>query len=603
MQSELAAPTNGAGLTTLQQAYDNSPTPGAQILLDAVPNPLSVQANVAGDIFLVKDIAGNNVLQVQANPDRVEVDGSLTIQDAFQNAGSPNSIIIDDTFSSGGAFIGASILSSGTLTSTVSTTWIWSLVQDAKLYQMGVNPAFAAWALFNVLCTIENAGNFNLVQAIILNNGSKHRRATSGTSTTVQNVGLSNSPNMQAAVSGAVLTKTTGDTAVDHRSTFITVNGSTINGGTNRCSNYRQPAVALFGTQNGVENYTALVAHDVQALPGFGNIVKAALRSAIGPTGTNAWFLLNNGNAHSDHGAGHIYFDDNAGIALGGVSNLSFDYWATWNAAGYFRQFFNTAFNNELRWSNPGANRFLFDNDGGSVSGQYNWNCAQFSIGANAGALGSGVGQFVTPARTIAVGGEWADFILTQAADLTVNGQVMSRIAGWVINHPSYANSTGSTANSDTLTVGGFVTSAPGVTITERQSLNVIGGRSRHQAAMQFDPINPAALASGNNNDWAGLLTGTANNGMRHWARISGNATTSVLTGIDATAVQDGDTFELTNVSANAIDISHQDAASAAANRIISPSGATYVLAADETVLVRYDLATTRWRLLGGTGA
>ena len=120
---------------------------------------------------------------------------------------------------------------------------------------------------------------------------------------------------------------------------------------------------------------------------------------------------------------------------------------------------------------------------------------------------------------------------------------------------------------------------------------------------MQFPPINPAALASGNNNNWAGLLTGSANNNMRHWARIQGNATTSVLTGIDSTTSQDGDTFELTNVSANAIDISDQDAASTAANRIITPSGVTYILAADETVLVRYDVATARWRLLGGTGA
>jgi hypothetical protein len=201
------------------------------------------------------------------------------------------------------------------------------------------------------------------------------------------------------------------------------------------------------------------------------------------------------------------------------------------------------------------------------------------------------------------VGGDWADFLLTQAGNLTVGGLAMGRVSSWVINPVSYAASTGSVGNADTLTVGGFPTSSPGVTITDRQSLFVIGGRSRHASAMQYNPINPAALSSGNNNDWAGLLTGSANNGMRHWARISGDAVTSVITGIDSTAAQDGDSFELTNISANTINITNQDAASAAANRIITGTGATYVLAADETVIVRYDATTARWRLLAGTGA
>lgn len=119
----------------------------------------------------------------------------------------------------------------------------------------------------------------------------------------------------------------------------------------------------------------------------------------------------------------------------------------------------------------------------------------------------------------------------------------------------------------------------------------------------QAPPISPAALGAGNNNNWTGLLTNTSNTAMRHWARISGNATTSVLTGINATAAQDGDTFKLTNVSANSIDISHQDAASTAANRIISPTGATYQLGPDESCEIIYDTTTSRWRILWGSGA
>jgi hypothetical protein len=134
-------------------------------------------------------------------------------------------------------------------------------------------------------------------------------------------------------------------------------------------------------------------------------------------------------------------------------------------------------------------------------------------------------------------------------------------------------------------------------------ALDFSGGRIRVRGAVEYPPITPAALGAGNTNDWTGLLTDAVSAAMRHWARISGNVVTSVLTGIDTTVVEDGDTFELTNISANAIDITHQDVASIAANRFITPTGVTYVLAADETVIVRYDTTTSRWRLLGGTGA
>lgn len=134
-------------------------------------------------------------------------------------------------------------------------------------------------------------------------------------------------------------------------------------------------------------------------------------------------------------------------------------------------------------------------------------------------------------------------------------------------------------------------------------ALDFSGGRIRVRGAMEYPPIAPAALGAGNTNDWTGLLTDAVSAAMRHWARISGNVVTSVLTGIDTTVVEDGDTFELTNVSANTIEITHEDAASSAANRFITPTGVTYVLAADETVIIRYDTTTSRWRLLGGTGA
>jgi hypothetical protein len=129
-------------------------------------------------------------------------------------------------------------------------------------------------------------------------------------------------------------------------------------------------------------------------------------------------------------------------------------------------------------------------------------------------------------------------------------------------------------------------------------ALDLSGGRVRVRGAMEYPPITPAALGAGNNNDWTGLLTDAFSANMRHWARISGNATTSVLTGIDATAAEDGDTFDLTNISANAIEITDEDVASLAANRIITATNDTYTLEADETIKVRYDTTNSRWRII-----
>ena len=121
---------------------------------------------------------------------------------------------------------------------------------------------------------------------------------------------------------------------------------------------------------------------------------------------------------------------------------------------------------------------------------------------------------------------------------------------------------------------------------------------------MSYRPINPTVLVSGNTNNWAGLLTGTANNGMRHWARITSNADgTSIITGIDAAFAQDGDTFKIANVGAFNASIGNQDAASTAANRVITGTGATYILGPDESCEITYDSTTARWRILYGSGA
>jgi hypothetical protein len=357
----------------------------------------------------------------------------------------------------------------------------------------------------------------------------------------------------------------------------------------------------LFQPVLGTELITNFIGVDVNSIGTFvvPTGVVAALRSAI-TAGTNRFFLNNISTADSEFGASTAHFNDNEGIALGNTLAAP-DVLLNWNGITF--EFAFAANSGNLTLSNPGVDRFVINAT--TQPAELNINMESgFSLGAQLGANGNQFGNFVTAARTIGVAGDWADFLLTQAGSLTVGGLAMGRVSAWVINPVSYANSTGSVANADTLTVGGFPTSSPGVTITERQSLFVIAGRSRHAAVMSYDPISPAALAAGTTQDYTGLLTGTANNGMRHLARLAGDAGgTSALGGIDATSAQDGDTFKLVNVSANNVTLNHQDAGSVAANRIISPTGANFVLGADESCEIYYDVTDTRWRILYGSGA
>ncbi len=597
----IASPGSGAGQTTLQGAYDNSSGADPQILLNATPTPISIEASVAGAVLEIRDVGNaNTIFEVDADPDLIIARSGVTIEDAFTNGGAASYLTFADTFTTGGGYLGGCILSNGTVTYD-NSFFIWALLQESKVYNAAAGPGFAAFTLFNALAVIQNQGNFDLVQALVLNNGVAHSRTSAGTSTVSQTIGLSDSPSSRATVSGAVLTRSIGSIAVNSGHTFSTVAGSTVNLGTVTGLRCIQPAVALFQPQAGTENITARYGLDwVNHTFGGASAVRSVVRSDQA-SGANTYFLDHTGTAESRLGGPLNFPNDfpNGIIRMGAGTDFSMGYIGAEDEL--YMQIVNPSVT-QWRFASPGTNRLRIESSSFSLS-EINLNYDRFSLGAQAGANGNQVGNFVTGARTLSVAGDWADFLLTQGGNLTVSGLAMGRISAWVINGVSYANSTGSVGNADTLTVGGFPTSSPGVTITERQSLNVIGGRSRHQAAMQFDPINPAALSAGDNNDWAGLLTGSANNGMRHWARVTPDGGgTSVITGIDSTAAQDGDTFKLTNIGTVNLTIGHQDAGSAASNRIISPTVADYVLAGTQSVELIWDATTDRWRILYGSG-
>ncbi len=101
---------------------------------------------------------------------------------------------------------------------------------------------------------------------------------------------------------------------------------------------------------------------------------------------------------------------------------------------------------------------------------------------------------------------------------------------------------------------------------------------------------SPAAMATVENNY---ALSGSGGS-TRSFVRLTPNAANTVITGF-ADPVE-GRWLILVNLGAGTITISHQDAASTAANRIITSTGAAVVLSADDTATFIYDATTARWR-------
>ena len=107
-------------------------------------------------------------------------------------------------------------------------------------------------------------------------------------------------------------------------------------------------------------------------------------------------------------------------------------------------------------------------------------------------------------------------------------------------------------------------------------------------AALRSVPLTPAQLTA-DQNDYAPSAS------PYRYYRLSADAPRAV-TGLSVGQV-DGLECEIWNVGSHAVTLAHQSASSAAANRFLCPGAANVALAADEVALLRYDAATSRWRV------
>lgn len=530
---------------------------------------------------------------------RVRVTSPLEVDDV--SAGDQVAIRYRPTFTTGGGFIGGLI--SGTADVTYdSSLFIWALLAETTIYRATVAPGFAAFTLVNALPQIVNAANVNLVQALVLNVGVTHHRATSGTSTTTQTIGMSFSPQIRASVSGAVMTYTTGPTAVNVSPTYSTVAGATVNFGTIRGLRCFAPAVALFQPGVGTENLTAYYGVDFENItfPTSGDkvVVRSAMTDAV-----DRFFLQNNGGARSDFGQGFILntrlvqiLTDSFGLSLGAAGG---DMQILWDGAS-------------LRFDPLVGDNLLMDFAIVTGRDTYTWRANSFAgsetnytelrLGfdrfafGQTGAVGNQVGVFVAPNRAVGVAGGWADFLLTQAGNLDINGFAMSDVSAWVINAISLdALGGGSISDIATLRVGGMTTSLVGVDTT---SALAITGRTVFRGSLNLLPVTAAELTADVNNYQAHL----SGNSQRAMVRVSSDASRTV-TGFDKAISRNNDTIWITNVGSFDVVLGHQHAGSSAANRMLSPTGANLTLGPDESALLWYDDTTARWRILYTTGA
>jgi len=163
---------------------------------------------------------------------------------------------------------------------------------------------------------------------------------------------------------------------------------------------------------------------------------------------SNGTFIDHTGTAPALFTAANFRFNDNVGIQLG----TGQDVLVNWNGSALE---FDPAVGDDWRLTfAAGVHTIQSPNFLGSGA-ELRFGYDRFAFGQT-GIVGNQVGVFVANARSTGVGGEWSDFLLTQAANLTVD-HAMGLVAGWTINAPSMTIGTGSVTDAGALNVGGNV--------------------------------------------------------------------------------------------------------------------------------------------------
>lgn len=162
-------------------------------------------------------------------------------------------------------------------------------------------------------------------------------------------------------------------------------------------------------------------------------------------------FLEHTGTAPALFTAANFRFNDNQGIELG----TGQDVLVNWNASALE---FAPAVGDDWRLTfAANLHTIQAENFQVGAGAELRLGYNRFAFGQT-GVVGNQVGVFVANTRTMTVGGEWADFLLTQAGTLTVDTVAASAVVGWAVNAPSIALISGGTVSqAGVMTIGGNV--------------------------------------------------------------------------------------------------------------------------------------------------
>ena len=525
---------------------------------------------------------------------------SPVLFDAYTISGQPYAFSYAATETPPGAFIGGGLNMSGDIT-TASGTFIYESFRGAPIIRTAVAPAFAAYTLMQALPAMRAgaAAGLNPLGVVCMNAGPRVINEFAAAKTTANLNGINFSPVVQTELAGATMS-TTNVTGYINAPKFSTVAGSTINFGTIRGLWCQTPTNALFAPGAGTETMTSYIGVDVQSLAFGGNVTKVALQSAI-LAATNALFLSNTGGAESEFGNGDVHFNDSTWVKYGNtLANPDVIVgWAQAESAMVWSTFFGLV-NNPLYLQPTAANEWIFQQNqvAGGLDIGIGFNVAKVAFGTalpNPTTTNWFV-RFEAPNnRQPAAAGFYSDVWWTAGGLIDINGLVMSEVNSFRIDPNVTVLNGGTVADQSTLYVAGM--GFPGSGAAARlQSVRVIG-RTRLDGIMTH---NEATLAQLTANVLA-LALPITNSGRFVLLEDADALGPWSIQGI--VNVQVGDCFYIVNTGANAFLLNHQDGAAAAADRIISPTGANLTLGTDEMAKLWYDPVATRWRILEHTGA
>jgi hypothetical protein len=215
--------------------------------------------------------------------------------------------------------------------------------------------------------------------------------------------------------------------------------------------------------------------------------------------------------------------------------------------------------------------------------------------GGNVNMFAGGGGSAGTPGAVTITGGAGGTVSGTAGA-VTVQGGLPTDGNGGAVNITGRAGvGTNRGGGAITLTagnatgtgVGGDINKTPGTSGTGRFGLEFSLG-----AVALNSILTPAALAAGNNNNYAPANLHSANA-----LRLTPDATGSTITGIEFVTGQNGRVLVIENISTTAsITLTNEDGLSTATNRFSLPGNASVTIAPNGSFQIWYDPTSGRWR-------